>query len=777
MKLNKLFKGNYNVLLSAVTFALLGIQAAKADYPSTILADKPLGFYRLNETGLATTAADSSASGAFPGLYVQNYGPDGTTVYPIEGLPGIDTNSIELSAAAAADYVAVGYYPEFNAAGPFSFEIWILPNSIPTGGAYRCPIGNSPAYDDTIQSGWYVYQTPGVPSYLELIAQSSGTYISTTSYSIGNWYYLAGTYDGTNFSFYVNGTLIGTQSGSGYIPNVANSAFTGTFSIGQRGDGYGNFDGNVDDAAYYTNALTAAQILTHYEVGTNSFRVASLPPSILTAPTNEVVYAGQNAQFIAQANGSTPLYYQWFDGTAAVSGATNADYSFVTTPANDGSSYTVVITNFVGSITSTPVTLSVQTGLQIDAPPTSITRYVGSSAAFEVVAEGAQPLTYQWVSGAGNTPIPGATNALLWLTNVQVSASSTYAVLIGNPYTAPTPSASVTLTVEARPVNVPVTGYAKVVESDGPVAYWRLDEPAGSTNAVDAVGSFDGAYLATNFVVSTGVTSDGTITYDVPPGIPSETDGAIGVTNGAVVSIPYAIEINPPGAFTVEGWFKVSSLPSNPNDYRTPLSSMSNPAGVGPSGWLVYQTAANNWSWWPYSGFGGSVQLTDADQIVANQWYYLTMVYDGTNFTFYVDGVAKSSGTDSSFVQNGNVPAGGANIYNYNYTYENNYAVIGSSPMILGWRSDGGFNPFPGKIDDVAVYNKALTSQQIQNHFLNTTHLTATTSGKSIVISWSVGTLQSATAVAGPYTDVAGATSPYTNVISGAQMFFRAHVE
>ena len=34
-------------------------------------------------------------------------------------------------------------------------------------------------------------------------------------------------------------------------------------------------------------------------------------------------------------------------------------------------------------------------------------------------------------------------------------------------------------------------------------------------------------------------------------------------------------------------------------------------------------------------------------------------------FTFYVNGVAKASGTDSGFVQNGDMPNGGAS-YNYN---------------------------------------------------------------------------------------------------------------
>lgn len=772
MKFKKLFKGNYKALLSVATLAFLGLQAARADYPSTILADKPLGYYRLEETGGATTAVDSSASGAYPGVYV------GNGVYPIQGQLGIDTNSIQLSGSGtvAPDYVAVGYYPEFNQPGPFSFEIWARPTSVPTSGNYRCPIGNSPAYDDTILSGWYVYQTPDSPSELAMVSPSAGVFITTTAYTIDNWYYIAGTYDGTNMNFYLNGVLVGSQSAAGYVPNSANSSFTGPFSIGQRGDGYGNFDGQLDEAAYYTNTLSAAQILNHYTVGTNSFRVAALPPAIVTAPANESVYAGQTAQFSVQADGSAPLFYQWYVGTNIILNATNDDYSFVTDPTNDASSYSVVITNFVGSITSTPVTLSVSTGITIDADVTSITRRVGSAAAFEVVAEGAQPLTYQWYNQDA-APVAGATNAVLWLTNVQASASGTgYYAEISNPYIFQD-SSTASLTVQARSVNVPITGYAKTIVSDGPVAYWRLDEPTGSTNAVDAVGSFDGSYMETNYNPSGGVAATGTFRFDVPTGIPNETDGAVSITNGATVSIPYAIEINPPGAFTVEGWFEATSLPANANDYRTPISSMSNPAGYGPSGWLVYQTAANNWSWWPYNGFYGGVQLTDNDQVVANQWYYLTMVYDGVNFTFYVDGVAKSSGTDAGFAQNGNVPATGAGLYNYNYTYENGFAVVGSSPMVLGWRSDTGFNPFEGTIDDVAVYNKALTPSQIQSHFLNTAHLTATAAGKTIVISWSSGTLQSATTVTGPYTDVAGATSPYTNVISGAQMFFRSHVQ
>jgi len=763
MKLKmKLTAWNSKLPLFAAALILSGIGAGAADYPTTILADNPLAYFRLEETS-GTVAADSSASGAFPGNYVTSGS------YPILGQPGIDTNSVSVSSSQGPDYVTVGYYPELNQPGPFSFEVWARPVSVPTGGNYRCPIGNSPAFGTVTASGWYVYQTPDVPSELALVTPTGDVFISTTDYQLFKWYHIAGTYDGTNMSFYLNGVLVGTQKASAYVANSVNNAGACVFGIGERGDGYGNFDGGLDEAAFYTNALTAAQILNHYEVGTNSFRAALLPPTILTEPANVTAYAGHVAQFTVQADGATPLFYQWLNGATPISGATNSTYSLTCEPAEDGSSFSVVVSNQVGVATSTAATLTVSTNLLIDAPLTSITRNVGSSAAFEIVAEGALPLTYQWHNGDGSV-ITNATNSTLWLYNVPSSANgSSYYASIINPYTS-IDSTPATLTVQARPVTVPISGYAAVVVADGPTAYWRLDEPIGSTNAVDAVGSFDGTYA----------TNAGTFNFDVPTGIPHETDGALGVAGGAVVNIPYALEINPTGAFSVDGWFNAASATAGGNDYRTVFSSISNPYGQGPTGWLVYQTAGNNWAWWPYNGNYAGIQLTDNDQVVANQWYHLGLVYDGTTFTFYVNGVAIASGTDSAFVQNGNVPAGFAANYNYNYNVTPglpSYNGIGSGSFVLGQRFDDSFNPFDGIIDDVAVYNKALTAQQIQNHFLNTVRLSITNSGSSVVLTWPAGHLQSAPTADGTYTYVAGSISPYTVPATGTQQFFRVMLQ
>ncbi|MCX6921629.1 MAG: hypothetical protein NT154_00185, partial [Verrucomicrobia bacterium] len=449
-------------LLAAII--LFGLPAANAaTYPDTVKADNPIAYYRLEETSGAT-AADSSASGLYPGTY-----NDGGA-YPQLGQPGIDTNSISLSAAVAG-FVTAGYYADLNPQGPFSFEVWARPTSTPTAGNYRCPIGNFGGWGTGGGSGtgWYVYQTPDSPSTFAFVTAPAGVWIST-GYSLFTWYHLVGTYDGANFSFYVNGGLIGSARHAGYLANPLNA-----LGIGQRADGYGTWDGNLDEVAIYTNALSLARIKAHYQVGTNSFRAPPVPATVRQDPASTTNYAGHTVQFTVLADGTPTLLYQWFKRGALVSGATGSAYAFTCAVADDGADFQVIVTNNYGSATSHVAILTVSTNLLIDAQPTSITRNVGSKAAFQVVAEGALPLSYQWYKDT--SLIPGATNQTLWLSNVSLlDDSSNYSVRVSNPYTFIN-SDPATLNVQIRPVTVPITGYAKVVLADDPVAYWRLDEP------------------------------------------------------------------------------------------------------------------------------------------------------------------------------------------------------------------------------------------------------------------------------------------------------------
>ena len=102
--------------------------------------------------------------------------------------------------------------------------------------------------------------------------------------------------------------------------------------------------------------------------------------------------------------------------------------------------------------------------------------------------------------------------------------------------------------------------------------------------------------------------------------------------------------------------------------------------------------------------------------------------------------------------------------------------ALGGGPLTLAVRSDGVFGSWDGGIDDVAVYNYVLTPAQIQNHFQNTTRVSITNSANKIIVTWRPAHFQAATNVLGTYTNVSGATSPFTNSTTSA-LFYRVQLQ
>ena len=83
------------------------------------------------------------------------------------------------------------------------------------------------------------------------------------------------------------------------------------------------------------------------------------------------------------------------------------------------------------------------TAPSITSGPGNVSTNIGSSASFNVDAVGTAPLNYQWYFDI-STPVAGATNENLNVTNVQ--SSGTYEVLVSNPYGSVTsPAAKITV--------------------------------------------------------------------------------------------------------------------------------------------------------------------------------------------------------------------------------------------------------------------------------------------------------------------------------------------
>lgn len=129
-------------------------------------------------------------------------------------------------------------------------------------------------------------------------------------------------------------------------------------------------------------------------------------PVITTQPAASQVNAGATATFNVAASGGS-LAFRWRRDGIDIAGATADSYAIpATTAADNGSSFTVVVSNAAGSATSNVAILTVLQPPVIATQPTSISVTIGSSATFNVIATGTAPLNYQWA--VNGTAITGA---------------------------------------------------------------------------------------------------------------------------------------------------------------------------------------------------------------------------------------------------------------------------------------------------------------------------------------------------------------------------------
>lgn len=86
-------------------------------------------------------------------------------------------------------------------------------------------------------------------------------------------------------------------------------------------------------------------------------------PSLTAEPASASVTAGQTATFSVTASGTAPLSYQWQKNAADIPNANAASYTTpVTTTADNGELFRVVVSNSAGNVTSNSATLTVNPG-------------------------------------------------------------------------------------------------------------------------------------------------------------------------------------------------------------------------------------------------------------------------------------------------------------------------------------------------------------------------------------------------------------------------------
>ncbi len=164
----------------------------------------------------------------------------------------------------------------------------------------------------------------------------------------------------------------------------------------------------------------------------------AVAPTITTQPASQSISAGEAATFVVAAAGTAPLAYQWQRNGAPISGANSTTYSTpAETTADNGASFSVMVSNSAGSAVSAAATLTVTATGGGGVAPTIATQpadqsvTVGQTATFVVVAAGTAPLSYQWRKNG--VAISGATAASYTTPAATVADSdATFVVVVSN---------------------------------------------------------------------------------------------------------------------------------------------------------------------------------------------------------------------------------------------------------------------------------------------------------------------------------------------------------
>jgi hypothetical protein len=202
-----------------------------------------------------------------------------------------------------------------------------------------------------------------------------------------------------------NGTNIGGATASSYTRNNAQPADAGSYSVDVT-----NFLGSATSS----NALLAVNV----------------PPTITQQPLDQWVIAGAAATFSAVATGTAPLSYQWrFNGTN-INNATDSSYTRSNAQSADAGIYSLVVSNLAGSAGSSNAVLTVNVPPSITAQPQSLSVIAGSNATFTILAEGTEPLSYQWRFNGTN--LAAGTTSAYTCNNAQPVNAGAYSVLVSN---------------------------------------------------------------------------------------------------------------------------------------------------------------------------------------------------------------------------------------------------------------------------------------------------------------------------------------------------------
>jgi hypothetical protein len=166
-----------------------------------------------------------------------------------------------------SDQITFGNSPSLNPGKTITVEAWVRPKRVPTspGSAWQLVS----IYNNALL---YLRGGPRPKFEFSLFDAAHSSYAPSTRgtslVKAGNTYHVVGTYDGKRIRIYVDGKL---ESSTRYDKPLNAAGFGGAIAYPGWGDlPTPHFDGNIDEVAIYSHALTAKRVQAHYRRGSGA---------------------------------------------------------------------------------------------------------------------------------------------------------------------------------------------------------------------------------------------------------------------------------------------------------------------------------------------------------------------------------------------------------------------------------------------------------------------------------------------------------------------------
>lgn len=214
-------------------------------YPSKILEEPGLlAFYRFE-----TNSTDWSGNG--------NNGASSNALFSQP--PALQDESYSVYLNGTDAYINLQNRFTFPNREPFTIEFWAYPVEARSSGyqalVSKEDLGLSP------DAGWSVH-IDNTNKRWGFTRYDTSTYrwatSATNSVTLYQWTYVVATYDGNYIRLYLNGSLVNTQSAGFNAQTSSRSVNVG------RESGAAYFNGNIDELAIYSRALSSTEISEHY---------------------------------------------------------------------------------------------------------------------------------------------------------------------------------------------------------------------------------------------------------------------------------------------------------------------------------------------------------------------------------------------------------------------------------------------------------------------------------------------------------------------------------